>query len=224
LMLAGMHLTFGPMHVVGLEGQPRRMYRYDEGMGFDFWNMVETIGAFIIALSVLVFIWNVIATARSKVVAPADPWDARTLEWMTTNPPKPHNFDVVPTVHSVDEFWHRKYAEGEDHRMRRVATAEEVLAGPYVDPKSIHMPSPSWAPIVLSLGIFVMGFGFLYDAYPVAILGGLVLLGGIFSWILEPSAAPHVEHDDHDDHDHEHRVIDAAAPNSAKELIAGETH
>jgi cytochrome c oxidase subunit 1 len=220
LMLVGMHMTFGPMHVVGLEGQPRRMYRYDEGMGFDFWNMFETVGAFVIAVSVLVFGWNILKTSRSKVVAHPDPWDARTLEWMTDSPPKPHNFDHVPTVHSVDEFWHRKYAEDDEHRMRRVATAEEVLAGPPVDPSTIHMPSPSWAPLVLSLAIFVMGYGFLYNAWPVAIIGGLGLLAGIFSWVLEPSAAPHDDH--HDDHGGPSLAVSAGG--SAPALTTGGSH
>jgi cytochrome c oxidase subunit 1 len=221
-MIVGMHLTFGPMHVVGLQGQPRRMYRYDEGMGFDFWNMVETIGAFVIAVSTLIFLWNILKTARSKVVAPRDPWDARTLEWMTENPPKPHNFDHIPTVHSVDEFWHRKYAEDDDHRTVRVATAEEVLAAPPVDPRSIHMPSPSWTPLVLSLGLFVAAYGMLYNAWPVAILGGLVTFGGLFAWQLEPSAAPHDDHAGHgDDGDGGH---DAVAGQAVPALTTGEAH
>jgi cytochrome c oxidase subunit I len=226
LMVIGMHLTFGPMHVVGLQGQPRRMYRYDQGMGFDMWNMVETIGSFVIAVSVLVFFANMIKTARNPLaLATRDPWDARTLEWMTDSPPKPHNFDHVPTVHSVDEFWHRKYAEDDSHRMHRVATAEEVLAAPPVDASKIHMPSPSWWPLVLAFGIFVLGYGLLYKALPVALVAGVILIGGIFGWVLEPSAAPHDDHGDHGDHDdHEHRMVEGAQPTTVRELLAGETH
>ena len=221
LMLLGMHLTFGPMHVVGLQGQPRRMYRYDKGMGFDFWNMVETVGSFIIALSLLVFFTNIVITARSKAIAPADPWDARTVEWMTDSPPKPWNFDVVPTVHTVDEFWHRKYAEDDDGSMRRVATAEQVLAHDPVDPASIHMPSPSWWPLIASIGFPVTAYGVLYHAWPVAVLGGIGILAGFFGWSLEPSAAAHDDHDDDPHGDDPH----GDGPNSSfGELVAGTAH
>ena len=211
LMLIGMHLTFFPMHIVGLEGQPRRMYRYDKGLGLDFWNLVETIGSFIIALSLVVFLFNAIRTARRGVVAPRDPWDARTVEWMTESPPKPWNFDHVPTVHTVDEFWHRKYAEDESGTMRRVATAEQVLAAEPVDPSTIHMPSPSFWPLVVAFGLPVMAYGVLYRAWPLVGVGVIVLLSGVFGWTLEPSAAPHEEHDDHgDDHSGELTSITTA--------------
>jgi cytochrome c oxidase subunit I len=200
LMVIGMHLTFFPMHIVGLQGQPRRMYRYDEGMGFDFWNMVETVGAFIIALSLLVFFYNIIKTARNPEMAPRDPWDARTVEWMTDSPPKPWNFDHIPTVHTVDEFFHRKYEEDENHVMLRVATAEQVLASDPVDPSTIHMPSPSFWPLVVGIALPVMAYGQIYKAWPLTIIGALILVGGMYGWSLEPSAAPHEDHDDHDDH------------------------
>ena len=77
-----------------------------------FWNQVASVGAFIIAVGVLLFVINVVIhleEARPK--APLDPWDARTLEWITASPPKEHNFDRIPTVHALDEFFHRKYEE-----------------------------------------------------------------------------------------------------------------
>jgi cytochrome c oxidase subunit I len=201
LMLIGMHVTFFPMHIVGLQGQPRRMYRYDRNMGFDFWNMIETIGAFAIGFSLLVFFFNIIKTFKNPTLAPRDPWDARTMEWMTESPPKPHNFDYVPTVHTVDEFWHRKYAEDENHQMVRVATAEQVLAADPVDPSTIHMPSPSFWPLVAGFGLPVLGYGMVFHAWPVAIIGAFTILGGLFGWTLEPSAAPHDDHhDSHGDH------------------------
>ena len=134
LMVIGLNMTFGPMHIIGLQGQPRRMYQWTEervGEGFfniGFWNRISTIGAFILAIGVLMFVINIFYTHRSQPVAPLDPWDARTLEWMTTSPPKEHNFDSLPTVHALDEFFHRKYedvGEGDQHDLRQVATAEE---------------------------------------------------------------------------------------------------
>ncbi len=104
LMIIGMNMTFGPMHIIGLQGQPRRMYRWTEaraGEGFfniGFWNLVATIGTFVLAIGILLFLINV-WISRKNPPAPLDPWDARSLEWLTTSPPKPHNFDRTPTVH-----------------------------------------------------------------------------------------------------------------------------
>ena len=120
LMLIGFNLAFGPMHILGLQGQPRRTYQYPEGMGWDFWNMVSTTGAVIIALSILVFIINIIKTAKSPERAPHDPWDARTLEWTIPTPPPEYNFAEIPIVHARDDFWHRKYTEDENGRLVRI--------------------------------------------------------------------------------------------------------
>ena len=130
MMIIGMNLTFGPMHILGLQGQPRRMYvwtdsRAGEGtFNLGFWNLVATIGTVILAIGILLFLINV-WVSRKHPPAPADPWDARSLEWLTTNPPKEHNFDRTPTVHALDEFFHRKYedvGEGEEHEYVQVAT------------------------------------------------------------------------------------------------------
>jgi cytochrome c oxidase subunit 1 len=190
LMVIGMNLTFGPMHIVGLQGQPRRMYLYVEGMGFTFWNFVETVGAFILAVGILVFIVNAVMTARKPANAPLDPWDARSYEWMTTSPPKLHNFDAIPTVSSLDEFFHRKYDEDDDGKLYQVATAEDLLAEQEAnaDPH-IHLPSPSYWPIVTAFGLPIIGIGLIFS-YPVAVLGGVIVLFGAYAWALEPSVAP----------------------------------
>jgi cytochrome c oxidase subunit 1 len=197
LMVIGMNMTFGPMHILGLQGQPRRMYvwtdaRAGEGVfNFAFWNMVASIGSFILAVGVLCFLVNVWITSRRPGRAPLDPWNARSLEWMTSNPPKEHNFDAIPTVSHLDEFFHRKYEEDPaTHTMRQVATAEQVLAD--LESRAdahIHMPSPSYWPVVVALALPIIATGLIYS-HLVAVAGGVVLLLGIYGWALEPGTAP----------------------------------
>ncbi len=100
LMFFGFNLTFFPMHILGLEGMPRRIATYAGDRGWAAGNLVATIGAFTIALSILVFIINLVKIARSKEAAPADPWEGNTLEWMIPSPPPEYNFAVIPTVQS----------------------------------------------------------------------------------------------------------------------------
>jgi heme/copper-type cytochrome/quinol oxidase subunit 1 len=94
-------MTFWPQHELGLDGMPRRIYHYPQAPEWAPLNLLATIGAFLIALSVLVMIVNVLRSWRGGARAPANPWDGDTLEWATTSPPPPHNFDYVPPVHSA---------------------------------------------------------------------------------------------------------------------------
>jgi len=194
LMVIGMNLTFGPMHIVGLQGQPRRMYRYEESnVHARFWNAISTVGAFVLALGILCFIVNVVITHRSKnpaVKAPLDPWDARSLEWMTSSPPPAHNFDAIPTVHELDEFFHRKYAvDHETDEIKQIATAEQIMAEQMAHAeKDIHLPSPSYWPLVVALSLPIIGFGVIYSHILIAV-GALVTILGLFGWSMEPSVA-----------------------------------
>src|SRR5581483_5270823 len=200
LIIIGMNLTFGPMHIIGLEGQPRRTYTYPKGYGWDIWNLIETIGAFIIALAVLVFLFNVWRSRRTAlrehIVVGPDPWDARGLEWMVPSPTPSHNFDEVPIVTHLDEFWHRKYGEDERGRPVRIAeTADVVQKG---DPTGVHLPSPSYWPIVIAAGLPIIGYGIIFSL-GFAFVGAFIVLLGIYGLGLEPSVDPDAGHDGHDE-------------------------
>jgi len=194
VMLVGFNLTFGPMHILGLQGMPRRIQTYPKELGLTFWNLVSTIGAFTIAVAILVFLANVVLTQRKPREHEADPWDGRTLEWLTSSPPPEHNFDEIPTVHALDEAWHRKYAETEDGRVVPVpaggsgARSEAEGHGGHGG-HGIHLPSPSYYPVVASLGLFVLGYGLIFSWW-LAALGAVVLLAGLYGWALEPSVEP----------------------------------
>jgi cytochrome c oxidase subunit I len=196
LMLIGFNLTFGPMHILGLQGMPRRIQSYPESLGLAFWNMVSTIGSFVIAVSVLVFLVNAVASFRKPKQMEADPWDARTLEWATSSPPPDYNFEEIPVVHSRDDLWHRKYAETEGGRVVPVAaggsgerthTDGDGHGAGEAGGHAIHMPSPSYFPVIAAAGFPVLGYGLLFGVPAVAV-GLIITLAGFFGWALEPSA------------------------------------
>jgi len=102
VQLVGFNVTFMPMHFLGLEGMPRRIAIWQSNRtDWATWNLVATIGAFMIAAAILIFIMNVAVSIRAGRRAPADPWEGNTLEWATTSPPPEYNFDTVPPVRSA---------------------------------------------------------------------------------------------------------------------------
>src|SRR3990172_6986920 len=100
LMFIGFNLTFFPMHMLGIQGMPRRIADYASDAGWNDWNLAATIGGFLIASSMLPFIWNVFISLRNGKVAGDDPWEGNTLEWATTSPPPPYHFDHLPEIRS----------------------------------------------------------------------------------------------------------------------------
>ncbi len=98
----GFHMTFLIQHSAGLDGMPRRVYEYSERSGWWTYNLISTIGAFLIALGVLLTIINLVRSLKKGVKAGPDPWKANTLEWFTPSPPPENNFDVIPRVRSVE--------------------------------------------------------------------------------------------------------------------------
>jgi cytochrome c oxidase subunit I len=190
LMFVGFNLAFAPMHILGLQGQPRRTHTYPEGMGWDLWNMVATIGGFTIALSALVFLVNVVRTRRRGEEAGADPWDARTLEWSIPSPPPVYNFLDVPVVRARDDFWHTKYTEDVEGRPARVFAGGAVVHGEVEEDEEghgIHLPGPSFFPVVAALGIPTAAYGVVYYQPVVIALGLLLATLGLFGWVLEPA-------------------------------------
>jgi len=100
IMFIGFNLTFFPMHQLGLAGMPRRIADYSANAGWTDLNLVATIGGFLIAASIFPFLWNVFVSLRSGKPAGSDPWEANTLEWATTSPPPPYNFEHLPPIRS----------------------------------------------------------------------------------------------------------------------------
>jgi len=112
--IVGFHLTFDFMHIPGLLGMPRRIYTYEAGRGWEYWNLIVGIGAIVQAIGTLIFVYNLVHSYfRGKIAGP-DPWDAWTLEWSTASPPPSYNFAVEPTVGSRRPLWDLKHPEDPD--------------------------------------------------------------------------------------------------------------
>jgi len=110
IQVIGFNMTFFGMHIVGLLGMPRRIYTYASGQGWDTYNFISTIGAFTIALGVLLFVINWFMSLKSGEAVGNDAWGGATLEWATSSPPPPHNFNKIPAVHGLNPLW-----EGNKH-------------------------------------------------------------------------------------------------------------
>ncbi len=173
LMFVGMNATFFPMHFLGLAGMPRRIYTYEAGLGWERWNLVATAGSYLLAFGVLLFLVNVVRALRQSQTAPDNPWDAGSLEWATSSPPPAHNFTTLPEIHDRDPLWYER-----DHP-RPAATL--VVAGP------IHLPPPSYFPLIVTMGIGFIGVGLL-SHLGVSCFGIAVLVYGLWGWALEPTS------------------------------------
>ena len=184
LVFIGMNLTFFPMHFLGMDGMPRRQVTYETNMGWDLWNMVATMGALVLAAGIISFVHNFFWSLRKGEIAGDDPWDGRTLEWSISSPPPEYNFAVIPTVNGRDAFWDIKMAAGEGQ-----AVGEQSD----VDPSSIHMPSPSYWPLVAAFGLGMAGYMLMYS-YIGAAIGVVITIAGIAGWSMEPATAPSEEH------------------------------
>ena len=107
----GVNLTFFPMHLLGISGMPRRIADYSATAGWNDLNLVATIGGFTIAVAMLPFLWNIFITLRSGEPAGDDPWEGNTLEWATSSPPPPYNFDHLPPIRSERPVFDLRHAK-----------------------------------------------------------------------------------------------------------------
>jgi cytochrome c oxidase subunit 1 len=114
LLLIGFNLTFGPMHVAGLLGMPRRIYTYHVDRPWEIWNLLSSLGVLVQGVAIIFFAWNIIRSLRKGDPAGSDPWDAWTLEWSTTSPPQAYNFQEIPEVRSRRPLWDAKHPEDPD--------------------------------------------------------------------------------------------------------------
>ena len=190
LTFVGFNLAFFPMHILGAIGMPRRTYTYASHLGWDNWNLGETIGTFIMGVGILITIVNVVRSARHGEPAGNDPWDADTLEWATSSPPPDYDFETIPEVRSLHPMWDQPElktgAQPPEMGGRPLAEGHRVLATSLLDAKPeavVDMPHESMWPFVLTVGLMGFFYGALTRIAVVAVLGGFLSLVSVVGWI-----------------------------------------
>jgi cytochrome c oxidase subunit I+III len=191
LSFVGMNLTFFPMHIVGLLGMPRRQYTYSGDLGWTGLNLLETIGAYLLAAGLLMVVVNLAVSLFRGEVAGDDPFGGDTLEWSTTSPPPDYNFPVIPKVSSPYAMWDKEDREEDARNLERgrkvLERGHETPASTAVDAdwdEVLSMPSDSvWPPVlaVAMAGIFaflLLKLWIVAGVFLVACLGVLALWHG----------------------------------------------
>ncbi|MGI4813714.1 MAG: cytochrome c oxidase subunit I [Janthinobacterium lividum] len=189
IVFIGFNLGFFPMHVAGLLGMPRRIYTYAPGMGWTTVNMLSSIGSFVLAIGILLFLVNVAISLRRGAPAGRNPWDASSLEWSVESPPKPYNFAVIPLVGSRYPLWEGSDAEPETGTQLDVgyvlADGRQTLGTTPLDARPdviLQMPDDSYAPLITAVGGALLTVGALLHSFSVAGLGALVCAAGLIAW------------------------------------------
>jgi cytochrome c oxidase subunit I+III len=200
LFFIGFNVTFFPMHIVGMLGMPRRVYTYPAGIGWESYNLISTIGAFMIATSVAIFLFNLIRSARTGTPIGENPWEADSLEWNTSSPPVPHNFSVLPIVHSRHPLWEQKELhKGEEATERlvqalarwpttwRAAMVTSTLEGRPLE--IFRVANPSIWPFVSAVGLIIVFGSEIWSLRWLAGIGALIFIGSLVGWHW-PTPAP----------------------------------
>jgi cytochrome c oxidase subunit 1/cytochrome c oxidase subunit I+III len=197
LIFLGMNLTFFPMHISGLLGMPRRVYTYQDGLGWNGWNLASTIGTYVLAAGLLLTLANILWSLRRGQPAPADPWGGDTLEWATSSPPPEYNFAAIPTVHSLNPMWDsRTLAAMEQAKQtddRTLAEGHLTLRTSELDAaveRPLEMPSESWKPLAIAVSLAAIFMGLLARNYIVAMTFSVVvaLIAAAWLWPGEEAA------------------------------------
>jgi cytochrome c oxidase subunit I+III len=182
LFFLGVNLTFFPMHFLGLDGMPRRVYTYLPETGWGPLNLLATVGAVTIAASVLVLAINVVRSLRQGVMAGDDPWGAPTLEWATSSPPPPYNFHHLPTVHSRSPLWRRPavalVVSGLRTDMREILVTTMLDAEP---DSRMRLPDPTIWPLLAALATGVTFIVLIFTPWGLPI-GAVLIVPAFVGW------------------------------------------
>ncbi|MDQ6732591.1 MAG: cbb3-type cytochrome c oxidase subunit I, partial [Nitrospirota bacterium] len=160
IMFIGFNVAFFPMHFLGFEGMPRRIYTYADRLGWGTPNLIVSIGAFTFALGILLFLINFSRSMKHGAVAGDNPWDAPSLEWSTPSPPPVYNFEVIPVVASRYPLWEDRLREKQDRSSTKIGLlldqGRETIGSSPLDAEAdviLEMPGDSYLPFLLTLAM-----------------------------------------------------------------------
>jgi hypothetical protein len=186
------------MHVLGFLGMPRRVYTYDDGLGWGGLNAMVSIGSVVFALGTGITLANWLWSARRGAPAASDPWGGDSLEWATTSPPPEYNFAAIPVVTSRHPLWEDEPlayatsgAAAETSGLGRegaVARATPITSGVDTRPEdNLRIPAETILPFVLAVGLALLFAGLLVKAEVVGVAGvGLAIVGAMWwTWRTE---------------------------------------
>ncbi|MFO7304082.1 MAG: cytochrome c oxidase subunit I [Gammaproteobacteria bacterium] len=195
LMFIGLNLAFFPMHIVGLSGMPRRVWTYSDTLGWEQWNMLSSVGAFVLAAGFGVAFLDLLLHLRPKGKVDSNPWDAGTLEWLPLD-----NYGVrsIPHVTSRDPLWDRPQLREEvergEHFLPGTLTGDrETLVTSAIDARPqyvLRLPGPSWLPLLAGLGTAAFFLFLTVKSLVASALGGVIALVSIFMWLWQSEPAP----------------------------------
>lgn len=189
-MFIGFNVGFFPMHIAGLLGMPRRIYTYAPHMGWTTVNMVTSIGSFVFATGILIFLVNVFISLKRGAPAAQNPWDAPTLEWSVPSPPPAYNFAVIPFIASRHPLWEDRLNEGAERSSldqgyllmegRETIGTTPLKAIPDI---ILKMPDDSYTPFFVGLFSALVFAGLLLQARDFTLLMALVCSLSVICWM-----------------------------------------
>ncbi len=189
LSFIGINVTFFPMHIVGLLGMPRRVYTYEPNLGWDIYNLVSTVGSFMLAAGVLLFVFNVFYSVRRG----QPPWGADSLEWATTSPPPNYGFAELPNVRSRHPLWEQKDVFEEEGPVNRLLeglagwplTWRAALTTSPVDarPREVfRVAGPSIWPFIAAVGLILIFAAEIFSRRDLVISGAVIMVVALIGW------------------------------------------
>ncbi|MDP9071090.1 MAG: cytochrome c oxidase subunit I [Actinomycetota bacterium] len=192
-MFVGFNLAFFPMHILGFLGMPRRVYTYSEGLGWDFLNVIVTVGSFLFGIGTLITLINFAISRAKGKPAGDDPWGADTLEWGMTSPPPEYNFEAIPVVSGRHPLWDdpppTEAESGGDDATRAMGppgafNRETPITSGLVaeSDETMKIPGETYLPFVLALGLAVIFVGLLIKAALVGAVGLALAVIGLVTW------------------------------------------
>jgi cytochrome c oxidase subunit I+III len=186
----GYNITFFTMHFTGFWGMPRRVYTYLPHLGWEWPNMISTIGTLILTVGLLLLLVNWFKSVRGGAMAGKDPWGGETLEWSLSSPPPAYNFRTIPIIRSSYPMWEQENIDPEDTEspgrvvFDPTSTMREQLSTTLIDAKPIcrqHIPKPTLWPLITAMWAGFIFIGFMIDIILVPI-GAVFLYFSMVAW------------------------------------------